>query len=537
MTYWLQPEKQMDRAGFLMPLSAFGNTLQVLLRSCAGLADYFPITAASIICSCAAGCASFISDSRSASIPTPPPMSVETKRTSTPVPLPQGIGAPFEPASVIPTASSERSIDLAAALELAGAENATIARAVEAVRASLALELEARAQLLPSLNAGANLNEHWGSLESSSGIILDVQRQALYVGSGAGTVGAGTVGVPGIRLTSHLTEALFEPAAARDEVTARRFEAASVRNRILLDVVRAYFELIGAEAQLAALHQSQGELAELVRITASFAKTGAGRASDADRASSEAELLQIEEERVQEQIAVAAAQLARLLHLDPSVRLRGPGGPLPLIDLVDPDIDLARLLTVAVASNPELIWRSAEIAAAEKRWREERFRPYLPFVGIGFSAGQFGGGGNLVDVRFGHFDGRADFDALAVWKLDNLGFGNRALQRQRREVVDERIAERLDATDRVRQETVEAVADAAASRSAIDVARREMENAAASYGEDLLRIRNKEGRPIEVLISATQLAVARRNFIVAVIEHDVAQFRLHVALGQPPSAT
>jgi outer membrane protein TolC len=407
---------------------------------------------------------------------------------------------------------------------------------MEAVRAGLALELRARAQLLPTLDAGTNLNEHWGNLESSSGVILDVHRQALYFGNGAGTVGAGTVGMPGISISAHLADALFEPAAARDEVAALRYETAAVRNATLLNVVRAYFELIGAESRLAALHQSQGELAELVRITVSFAKTGAGRASDADRASSEAAALQLEEQHVQEEIAVAAAELARLLHVDPSIRLRGPGAPLPLVNLIDPEVPLDRLLAVAVGANPEIAARSAEIAAAETRWREERLRPYLPTLAVGFSAGQFGGGGSLTDVRFGHFDGRTDFDALAVWTLDNLGFGNRARQRQQRAIVEERLAERFDAINRVRQQTAVAVADATARRLAIDVARREMETSAASYREDLLRIRNKEGRPIEVLISATQLATARRNFIQAVIEHDIAQFRLHVALGQPPVA-
>src|SRR5262249_4401092 len=164
---------------------------------------------------------------------------------------------------VIPDASSERSIDLATALELAGAGTATIALARELVRTSLALELQARALALPSLDAGASLNEHWGNLQSASGTIEDVQRQALYFGNGAGAVGAGTVGVPGVRLTARVADALFAPAAARQEVAARRLDAAAVRNSILLDVVQAYFDLIGAEAKLSALHQSQGELGEL----------------------------------------------------------------------------------------------------------------------------------------------------------------------------------------------------------------------------------------------------------------------------------
>src|SRR5262249_32482121 len=263
-----------------------------------------------------------------------------------------GIGPPAAPPSVVPGAAAERSIDLGAALELAGAANATIARAQEAVRASMAVELQAHALLIPTLDAGTNLNEHWGNIQNSEGVLEEVHRQALYVGVGAGAVGAGTVGVPGVRVTAHVADALFEPRVAQQEVAGRRFDAAATRNAVLLEVVNAYFELIGAEAQLTALHQSQGEVGEIVRLTTNFAVLRFGREGDATRARSEASLLQVEERQVQEALAAAAAELARLLDIDPSVRLRGPDGPFPLIQLVNPDEDLDRLVAVAVASNP-----------------------------------------------------------------------------------------------------------------------------------------------------------------------------------------
>ncbi|HMF15483.1 MAG TPA: TolC family protein, partial [Gemmataceae bacterium] len=453
-----------------------------------------------------------------------------------PVPLPAGIGPPATAASVIPAAASERTIELGMVLELAGAQNPTIARALESVRASLAVQLQADALLLPTLDAGVNLNEHWGNIQNSQGVLEDVQRQALYVGAGTGAIGAGTVSVPGVRITAHLADALFEPRATRQEATGRRFDAAATRNSVLLDAADAYFELIGAEARLAALRQSQGEIGEIVRLTTNFAATRFGREGDANRARSEALLLQVEEQRVQEEAASAATELARLLDLDPTVRLHGSGESLPLIQLMSPDENLERLVSIAIANHPDIAARTADVAAAQTRWRQERVRPFVPYLAVGFSAGQFGGGGSLAETRFGHFDGRTDFDALAVWSLENLGLGNWAIQRQRRAALDERAAERQEAIARVRRETAEAFADTAARRREVDVALREIQTATASYREDLNRIRGGLGLPIEVLVSATQLATARLNFIRAVIEHDKAQFRLLVALGLPPSA-
>src|SRR5262249_28875712 len=260
------------------------------------------------------GCNTFHPCSESFSLPvSPPPAFLEAKQS--PVPLPAGIGPPATPASVIPAAASERTIDLGTVLELAGAQNPTIARALESVRASLAVQLQAVALLLPTLDAGVNLNEHWGNIQNSQGVLEDVQRQALYVGAGTGAIGAGTVSVPGVRITAPLADALSEPRATRQEATGRRFDAAATRNSVLLDAADAYFELIGAEARLAALRQSQGEIGEIVRLTTNFAATRFGREGDANRTKSEALLLQVEEQQVQEEAAVASAELARLLDL------------------------------------------------------------------------------------------------------------------------------------------------------------------------------------------------------------------------------
>jgi outer membrane protein TolC len=441
--------------------------------------------------------------------------------------------APSPP--VIPPAVSDRTIDLGAALELAGADNPTIALAQEAVRASLAAQLQANALLLPTLDAGMNLNEHWGSLESTQGIFRDVDRQALYVGAGAAAIGQSTVGFPGVRLTAQLADAVFEPIAAGQQVVGRRFEAAATRNTVLLDVASRYFDLLGEEARLSALLQSEAEAGEVARILSSFADKGQGREGDANRARSNALLLQADEERAQEEAAAAAAELARLLSVDSAVRLHGPGGPLPLIQLVNPAEGVETLLVVALANNPEIAALTADLAAAETHLRQERVRPFVPLVVVGFSAGEFGGGSNLADSRFGHFDGRTDFDVLALWSLENLGLGNWAVQRQRRSLVDEAAAIRLEAINRVRREVAGAFADAAARRSAVDVARREIETASAGFRQDMARLRNEPVPALEILISGAQLASARQNLISAVIEYNKAQFRLLAAIGQPPS--
>src|SRR5262249_45447926 len=155
--------------------------------------------------------------------------------------------------------------------------NPTIALAWEAVRESQAEELHAGALLLPTLHAGADFDLHRGSLQSARGILEDVNRQSQYAGAGTSAVGAGTVTIPGVGLSAHVADALFEPQAARQRVLGRRFDALATQNNLLLEVASRYLVLAGAEARLAALRQSETEVAQVARMTADFAATGQGR--------------------------------------------------------------------------------------------------------------------------------------------------------------------------------------------------------------------------------------------------------------------
>jgi outer membrane protein TolC len=465
------------------------------------------------------------------------PAAFEQRRVAGPTPTPQP-GNDFRTGGpVIPPPVSDLPIDLATALTLAGVDNPTIALAEEAVRAGEAEQLEARALLLPTLSAGASFDWHDGTLQSSQGIIRNVERQSVYFGAGASAVGAGTVTVPGVRLVSHLADALYAPRIARDRLTARQFDAVAVRNAILLDVATSYLALVGAEEQLRAVRESEREFNEVARLTADFAEQGVRRQGDADRAASEAHLFHAEEERAQEEVAVAAAELSRLLHLDPSARLHGDGAPVPLLQLVDPQASLEQLVATAAANRPEIGAREAELAARRAALRQEQVRPFLPLLFVGYSAGGFGGEGADTVSRLSHPSARADFDVFAVWSLQNFGLGNVATQRERRAVLDAGAAERDRVLDQVRREVAEAYAAAAAARRDLDVARRQLHTAKEGYGLDRDRVRTapRLGRPIELLNSATLLAAGRQEYVRALIAFDQAQFRLFAALGQPPA--
>ncbi len=449
-------------------------------------------------------------------------------------------GAPGAISALPPT--PESTLDLGVALRLAGVENPTINLAREVVREALADQLEARSLLLPSLSAGTNLRLHRGAFLSASGLVRTVDLQSLYLGFGAGASGAGTVIVPGVRLFAHLGDAVYEPLAARQRVTARRSESQAVQNAILLDVAAGYLELVGAESRVDVLRRGEAELAEVFRLTTVYAKAGLYRQSDAKRVETNLELLRRDLQRAEEDVAVASARLCRLLNLDPSVRLRTPGGSVQPIRLIPEGAEAEPLLAEALRSRPEVFARAAAISEAQTRVRQEQVRPWLPTVSVGYSYGGMGGGSNQAKSDFSPLRGRSDFDVLAVWTVQNLGFGNRARVRSADANLGTTIAGYDIVTNQIRREVTESLTDARAAAVQIKTAEAALVTAEEGFKLESERIKQPPlGRPIEIIDSFRQLLESRQELLRAVVTFNIAQFRLFVAVGsnplaEPPSA-
>jgi outer membrane protein TolC len=435
------------------------------------------------------------------------------------------------------TSNRETSIDLATALRRAGADNPTIALAEEAVRARLAERMQARALLFPTLDIGTNVRLHHGNFLTSGGVVTDINIQSLYWGFGADAKGGGTLAVPGLRIVSHLADAVYAPQAAQQKVVQSRFDAKATRYYLLMEVGVRYLALVEAQARRQAYLQSLRDVEEIDRITLIQAKLGQGRDADAKRARSETLLLQAQAQSAEEAIGVAAAELARLLNWDPALPLRAADAAPLLLEIVSPDLSLPQLLEQAMANHPEIVARSADVAYQEIRLRQERMRPFLPVVAVGFSAGEFGGSGPNTTSRLGSFHPRTDLDVVAIWSLQNLGLGHRAVQNVARSGLETAQIERARLLDRIRREVVEAQALVETRRQDMELARKRVETSRRAYTQDLTRAKNPPlGLPIEVLNSASQLAAARQDLIRAIIGYSQAQLQLQAALGNPTVA-
>lgn len=441
-------------------------------------------------------------------------------------------------------------IDLPSALRLAAAENPELLLARERVTEAVAERQLAAAQLLPTLHAGTNFDNHTGTLQRSTGVIEKINRGSLYVGLGANAVGAGTVNIPGVVWDGNVSEVIFSVLVRRQIVQAREFNSIAVQNDVLLRVASAYLELLRATGHRAIAVRNREEAAEIARIISVNAQKGEERPADADRAAAvlegrNAELLQAESDML-----TASARLAQLLNLDPAIRLHPTDGwavPSPIVP--DP-IPVAELIAVALTQRPELRERQAVIRAALLQLQGAKLLPFSPNLIVGYSAGTFGGGSNLASEgirqadgsilrqpRFDSFDDRQDLDVVAYWTLRNLGVGNVALIRLARSNLRSEQLREVEVLDRVRAEVAAAYARTHARFAQIATAERAIRSSQAAFTEDQKRTFSHLGLVIEVLDSMRLLAQSRYTYLDAIIDYNRAQFELYAALGQPPADT
>jgi outer membrane protein TolC len=431
-------------------------------------------------------------------------------------------------------------IDLENALRLAGVQNPELVIARQRVTEAAAIRMYMAAQILPNLNGGFNFDDHTGVLQQSSGKILNVHRRALYAGAGANAVAAGTVSIPGVQWNLNVSNTIFNALVSRQAVRQSEFANVAARNQIFGQVAVAYVELLRSAGRRAIAFSVRDDAARVARVTDAYAKAGQGLRADADRAATELAMRNNEILQAEAEVLQASAKLCRLLNLDPSTRLQPTDGWVVPAPIVPEPVPLNELIALAILRRPELAAQRAVVEQALLRLRAQRVLPFSPSVLIGFSGGTFGGGSNQNQLTgqtgYDNFGDRSDIDTIAYWTLQNLGVGNRAQINAARAQTQISNLEQVAVLNRVRMEVADAYARSRARFAQIAIAERGVLTGAVGFQEDMVRIENAEGLPIEVLDNLRLWGRARDEYLDSVADYNVAQFELYVALGQPPAA-
>jgi outer membrane protein TolC len=456
--------------------------------------------------------------------------------------------SPLESSALVP-------IDLVTALRLARTNNLDIAQGREAVtRARVALR-QAQLMILPNLNIGSTYVHHEGKIQRTEGNVINANRDSLFVGLGPS-------------MTLSFADALFTPLVARQASIASQAGIRRVQNDTLLQVADAYFAVLRARRRLARVEVTIEYLASeqpspirsgskgLLPVVTAMQKAGVAEALKAEVYRVDVELARRQEERrgAIQDLRVATAELARLLRLDPATPLWPMEDFRIPIELAGPWLDqpVEDQVRQALFNRPETAENQALVQAAVERVRTARFRPLLPNLIVNYSWGDFGGGPDPNPASIGgfgpsgrilHVGTRTDLDVSLMWRLQNMGWGNRMEIRAQESLVRQANLRQIQVQDIVVTQVVQANEQVQGWNARYGTARnalfgRDFEPTGPVFEAIRLnfnRIRNEpKTRPLEVLDSIRGLSDILETYGQTMTDYERSRFRLMIALGMSP---
>ncbi|MGP0068452.1 MAG: TolC family protein [Isosphaeraceae bacterium] len=450
-----------------------------------------------------------------------------------PIPGPAGVGLPR--GGMDATLPQGLPINFATALALAGIRPLDIAAATAQVQQALALQLQAKALWIPNLNAGVDYFRHDGTQQNLfTGENFRKGRQTFFVGGGPS-------------LSVGLTDAIFNPLAARRVVASRQADLQAARNDVLLQVSQAYFTLQAARGRLLGLGASIQRADLLVNFARGLAPSLIPPL-EINRAQTELQSLRQTQQVAIRDWQVASAQLAEVLLMEPTTLMEPIEPPFLQVTLLPCDQTPEELVLVAVNNRPEIASQRELVVAAEQLLRREKNRPFLPnlyLISPTTSTGQLAAG-NLSSGPNGQLNSngsRLDIEAAAVWQLQNGGVGNVGLIRQRRAERDLASVEFTRTVFRVKSQVAQAVARLRTARIRVVETEEGVKQAVESADKNFIGLRETTRpagellrlviRPQEVVAAIIALEVAYEQYAFAIGEYNTAQFDLYRALGQP----
>ena len=162
-------------------------------------------------------------------------------------------------------------INLATAIRLSQARPLVIAMAQASVEQAAARLQGANALWLPDVHYGVDYSHHDGGNQATEGNVEFASFGSFYTGGGA-------------TLDFAMTDAIFRPLAARQELCARQSDKQAACNDALLAVAESYFDVQETRGKLAGVLDSVDKVKALVKQVESLTKAGVVPAMEVDRA-------------------------------------------------------------------------------------------------------------------------------------------------------------------------------------------------------------------------------------------------------------
>jgi outer membrane protein TolC len=421
-------------------------------------------------------------------------------------------------ALLVPAAAraQEHAIDLATALELAGAKSVDVQIARARLDAARAETTSANLQFLPWISAGASYRRHGGLTQDVVGNIVTADKELSVAGAG-------------LNLRVEVGEALFRSLAAKQTTRAAEHVLASQRQDVLLRAAEGYFDLLAAQAAVTvaeeALRISQEYESQLHRAV----DVGIALRGDELRVKVQSQRNQLAVQQALEQRRVLAARLAETLRLDPAVELVAKDAELVPLSLVGPADPLESLVAEALSARPEVSEGQALVLAADENRKAAAYGPLIPTVTGQVVWDGLRGGPDGVPSRSG--DSR-DYVAAVAWRLGPGGILDFGRTRAAKARLGESRWGLEKVKDAITRQVVEARTRVLSQQEQLETARGAMATAEQGFTLSRQRREFEVGIVLENILAEQDQTRARLDYVRAIGEYDKAQYALGRALGR-----
>lgn len=406
-------------------------------------------------------------------------------------------------------------IDLATALRLARADNLDVQLAQERVQEAQASHSAAVARFLPWVTVGVNYRRHEGLTQAVDGTPLDVDKKNTAIG-------------PTITAQVDLGDAWYTTLAARQNVAAASAALRSQQQDATLAAAQAYFDLLRAQALVAAQRDALETSQNYQRQLEAGAGAGVVFNGDVLRVQTQTQRYLAALAQARQQQQVASARLAEQLHLDPALELVPQEGELLPLTLADTSVSQATQLSQALGQRAELQQSQAQLQAAQSLQKNAQFGALIPSVGVQAFLGEFSGGRDGSRVQSA---ASRDYYLGLNWRLGPGGlfdFSRMDAARSRLHTAELGV----DKTTRtIERQVVEARIKVTATAAQMQASR----DGAAAATETLRLTRQRKqfgvGIVLEDLQAQQELVRARSDYLNAIADYNKAQYELQRALG------
>jgi outer membrane protein TolC len=425
-------------------------------------------------------------------------------------------------------------INLATALRLSDARPLIVAAAQASVWVAEAQLARAKVLWVPSLMVGADYIRHdGGGPDINKGVMTASSVNFFYGGAG-------------MYQMVNVTDAYFEPLAARQVLNSRHWDIQSAKNEALAKTADAYFRVHQYRGMYAgalyAVERGRDLVQRIAQLSADLVPS-----VEVDRARNMLADLEQQSVAAREAWRVASADLTQVLRLDPRAVVVPLESDHLQITMIDPAQPLHDLQRIALSNRPELPSRQALVQAAELRLRREKMRPLLPILmlngfqsaGMYYNIGMFGLGPNS---SLNQWVGRDDISPQIVWQLDGFGFGNMARIKQQRGEQSRAIIELRNIQDMVAAEVTRSQARLQSAAIRVEQADRAVRTAITTFNGNFEGLRHTTRfenllylvyRPQEAVYALELLKLAFDEYFSTVADYNRAQFEMFHALGYP----